>query len=231
MTLSSRQRAKISCQEQRLISSLFIAIFVHLLLAFLFRDIINFQVPSGNKSGSSLNIKLSFFSDKIETTPVKTIATEPSVEPVHQKDTEAISPAARESTAEPLPDVITGKSATPESSILLNQNSLREWIDDYTTDSFDEDSESYTNFQRSFNSPEIGASGRANTGIYSDSQNLSTYVRENGEAHVKTKLFGKNVCYKFNAGANAGYDDFEVVEVAFPYRCPNKENSFRLSER
>ena len=227
MTFLNDQIVKTNTQEQRLITSLLVAICFHLLLAFLFRDTISFQSSSDIKVDKILYIKLSHLAEKLDITPLLDSAPESVAEPTTELEDKAIV----EPIDKPAVEAVNTTQTIQETRILLDQKALREWLEKDTIELFDENSESFTNFKSSFTSSGVKASSRNAAGAYSDSQNISSYVRENGEAHIKTKLLGKNVCYKFNADSNASPETFEVVEVAFPYKCSSEKKSFKLSKR
>lgn len=220
-------------QEKKIITSLFLAIFVHLIVVFIFRDLTNFDNSAYVASTKLLKIKL-------VREPEETKPTSPEIkitEPTNESHIDNNSDSPSETIPSPTPEITYKRSDKKRSTILLSEGSFKKWIADDTKQSFDENSESYTRFENSFKSPSPGINPRRNESDYLNSLNKSIDVRNNNIAHVQTKVFGRSTCYKFDANPSShtgtldgGSGSFGVVSVAFPYKCPSKKSLFQLSK-
>ena len=240
-TLAAQSRV----EEKRLLAALFFAISAHLLLVFIFKDIANSPKPSNIAPIKLLTVTLSYFTAEPKSPSSEnnatnaTNATEEIVSKTPSKvDTKISSSTTDKSPVDPIRKEIDEKPSQ-ETTLVLSQKTLRKWIDEDTAKSFDENSESYTQFENSFKSPGTEKDPRRNEADYLNSKNKSIDVRNNSIAHVQSKVFGRNACYKFDASPppafqgtlDGGLGASGVASVAFPYRCPDKKSSFKLTKR
>lgn len=89
-------------------------------------------------------------------------------------------------------------------TLAISPNSIRAFTDEYSTANSEGESNSFSNFEKSFVAP-----------LLDRTRKKEHYLIEgyNGILDVKTIFLGKSVCYKFDADAD--------LAVTFFYKCNN----------
>jgi len=196
----------------------------HMILALLGALVINvylafsLKLPSydfnefSKKTSTKLEVKLvTYIEDKISSLSEETMDT-PTNKPI-------ASPADK--TEIQKSSIKTTDAVSEPEEIVINYRDLKKWIESDTTRILDQenrhsfDSKIGSKRPKTFGYGTVGDINREQI-ILGDGGVVTSYESGLYSVDVKTKMFGKDICYKFDH--NCG--DFCVVT---PYRCPKKD--------
>jgi len=131
-----------------------------------------------------------------------------------------IAPAADEPEAEETSIKISDAVSEPE-EVVINYRDIKKWIESETARTLEQekkfsfDSKVSSQGPRNLGYGSVGDINREQV-ILEDGGVITSYESGLYSVDVKTKILGKNICYKFDHSCG----DFCVVT---PYRCPKKD--------
>lgn len=164
------------------------------------------------KTSTKLEVKLvTYIEGKTSSISEKTMDT-PTNKPI-------VPPADKPETQES--SIKTSDAVSEPEKIVINYRDLKKWIESDTARSLEQenkvsfDSKISSQGPRTFGYGTVGDINRKQI-ILEDGGVITSYETGLYSVDVKTKLFGKDVCYKFDHSRNS----FGVVT---PYRCPKKD--------
>lgn len=164
------------------------------------------------ETSTKLEVKLvTYTEDKASRPSERTIAT-----PTHKPKVPAAEKPETQETSIKTSDVVS----EPE-EIVINYRDFQKWIESDTNrileqeNKFSFDSKVRSQGSRTFGSGTVGDINREQI-ILENGTVITSYESGLYSVDVKTKIFGKDICYKFDHNC----DDFCVVT---PYRCQQKD--------
>ena len=223
MSYIINQIGVINKHERMLVLSGFVALTIHLFIALVLNNVIDFEYEIHPNQQTALNVELTYFADEAHVIPIETENITSEVQAELTTESEPVVEPHPLNEPQPLSDRLSDEFAndeiiTKDAIIVIDQGDIRDQIDKHSRQSFNKNSQTYIDFEKSFEQPTSAGSGRED--IYR-LENKNIQLTKSGQVNVRSQIFGYDVCYKFDANP----DSFAVV---LPLKCSTQEAALKF---